>query len=104
MLHLTCTGKERVAPFRKISASNEKLLGEAFRKLLLLELLEALSDKPAFFFLKKTFVKKLKIKTCNVAREILWEENRCSMSNSENFWCLVSMKSHELTFRALEIY
>lgn len=50
MLHLTCTGKERVAPFRKISASNEKLLGEAFRKLLLLELLEALSDKPAFFF------------------------------------------------------
>lgn len=50
MLHLTCTGKEQVAPFRKISASNEKLLGEAFRKLLLLELLEALSDKPAFFF------------------------------------------------------
>lgn len=51
VLHFTCTGKEQIAPFRKISASNEKLLGEAFRKfrkLLFLELLEALSDNPAF--------------------------------------------------------
>lgn len=48
MLNLTCTGKEQVAPFKKISASNEKLLEEAFRKMLLLGLLEALSDNPAF--------------------------------------------------------
>lgn len=41
----------------------------------------------------------------DATREILWDGNRCSVSNSENFWCLVSVKkSHELTLRALEIY
>lgn len=48
VLHLTCMGKEQVSLFRKIHVSNEKLPGEAFRKLLPLELLEALSVNPAF--------------------------------------------------------
>lgn len=47
VLHLTCMGKEQISPFRKISASDEKLLGEAFRKLVLLEFLEAISVNPA---------------------------------------------------------
>ncbi|NXR52299.1 TDRD1 protein, partial [Hippolais icterina] len=88
VLHLTCTGKEQVSPFRKISASNEKLLGEAFRKFLLLELLEALSVNPTFF--EKSICEKVKNQDMyNVAREVLWEGNRCSVSNSESFWLAI---------------
>lgn len=86
-----CTEKEQVALFRKISASNEKLLGEAFRKFLLLELLKHYQTTLLLF--DENICDKVKNQDMyDVAREILWEGSRCSVSSSGNFWCFVFVK------------
>lgn len=57
-------------PFRKISASNKNLLGEALKNVLLLETLATLSDN-LFFVWKNTCEKVKNQNMYDVAREIL---------------------------------